>query len=208
MQNQINSYSRASTGQVEGEGRLQTKRVALALFWVGLLVAAAFAGVAGWELTRSLRTLTSGELGATIWRPGGAIFMLWAFSVPLGSVLAGAGAFVAARTKPGFAWLAGIGVLGLVILMTVVWSRVYYAPLFGIGGVIILASFFSIVWLWMKKVVTLDKQERTASEFKLVGYLFWMVRPRNSNPLWDIRRSPATESSFCFWLTWCEWPIG
>ncbi len=65
-------------------------------------------------------------------------------------------------------------VLGLVVLMTVVWSRVYYAPLFGIGGVIILASFFSIVWLWMKKVVTLDKQERTASEFKLVGYLFWM----------------------------------
>jgi hypothetical protein len=174
MQSQTTTYRGTSTGQVKGEGGLKTKRAALVLFWAGLLVAAAFAGVAGWELTRNLRTLTSEELGATIWDFGGPLFMLWAFSVPLGSVLAGIGAFLYARTKPAFAWFAGIGVLGLVIAMTMIWSREYYAPLFGIGGVLILAFFFSIVWLWMKKVAALDSREKTARGFKLVGYLFWM----------------------------------
>ena len=99
---------------------------------------------------------------------------LWAFSVPLGSVLAGTGAFLYARTKPAFARLTGIGVLGIVIVMTMVLSREYYAPLFGIGGVLILVCFFSIVWVWMRKVAALDPQERTSAGFKLVGYLFWI----------------------------------
>jgi len=174
MQSQTTTYRGTSTDQVKGENRMKTKRVALILFWVGLLVTAALAGVAGWELTRNLRTLTSEELAATIWNLDGPLFMLWAFSVPLGSVLAGTGAFVYARTKPAFAWLTGIGVLGIVMVMTMIWSREYYAPLFGIGGVLILVFFFSIVWLWMKKVAALDSRERTAPGFKLIGYLFWM----------------------------------
>jgi len=174
MQNQTATYSGTSTGQVKGEDKVKTKRVALVLFWVGLLVAVAFAGIAGWELTRNLRTLSSDELGATIWAIGGPLFMLWAFSVPLGSVLAGTGAFLYARTKPAFAWLTGIGVLGIVLVMTMIWSREYYAPLFGMGGVLILIFFFSLVWLWMKKVAALDSREKTASAFKLIGYLFWM----------------------------------
>jgi hypothetical protein len=94
--------------------------------------------------------------------------------VPLGSVLAGTGAFLYARTKPAFAWFTGIAVLGIVIAMKVVWSREYYPLLFGIGGVLILGFFFSIVWLWMRKVAALGPQERTAAGFKLVGYLFWI----------------------------------
>jgi hypothetical protein len=173
MQSQTRTYGDTSV-QVKGDERSTQKKVALALFWAGLLVAAAFAGIAGWELTRNLRTLTSEELGATIWGLGGPLFMLWAFSVPLGSVLAGTGAFLYARTKPAFAWLTGIGVLGTVMVMTMIFSREYYAPLFGMGGVLILVLFFSIVWLWMKKVAVLDSREKTAAGFKLIGYLFWM----------------------------------
>jgi hypothetical protein len=148
--------------------------VALILFWAGLLIAAAFAGIAGWELTRNLRTLTSEELRATIWNLDGPLFMLWAFSVPLGSVLAATGAFLYARTKPAFAWLTGIAVLASVVAMTVIWSREYYPALFGIGGALILVFFFAIVWVWMRKVAALDAGEKTAAGFKLVGYLFWM----------------------------------
>jgi hypothetical protein len=173
MQSQTRTYGDTSV-QMKGDERSTQKKVALALFWVGLLVAAAFAGISGWELTRNLRMLTSEEFRATIWGFDGPLFMLWAFSVPLGSVLAGTGAFLYARTKPVFAWFTAIAVLGLVIAMTIVWSREYYAPLFGIGGVLILVFFFSIVWLWMKKVATLDSREKTARGFKLVGYLFWM----------------------------------
>jgi hypothetical protein len=173
MQSQASTHGSTSV-QVTGDERSAQKRVALALFWGGLLIAVAFAGVAGWELTRNLRTLTSEELGATIWDFDGPLFMLWAFSVPLGSVLAGTGALLYARAKPAFVWLTGIAVLGIVIVMTMVWSREYYSQLFGIGGVLILVFFFSIVWFWMKRYAALSSQEKTAGAFKLVGYLFWM----------------------------------
>jgi hypothetical protein len=148
--------------------------VALILFWAGLLIAVALAGVTGWELTRNLRTLTSEELSATIWSLDSPLFMLWAFSVPLGSVLACTGAFLYARTKPAFVWLTGIAVLSIVIVMKVVWSREYYSALFGIGGSLILVFFFAIVWSWMKRVVGFSSQEKIAGAFKLVGYLFWI----------------------------------
>ncbi len=146
----------------------------MSLFWIGLLVAVAFAGIIGRSLIYNLRTLTMEELDATIWAEGGPLYILWALSVPLGSVLAGIGAFLYVRTKPVFSWFTGIGVLGAVIVMVMVWTRVYNSTLFGIGGIIILVSFFSIVWIWMKKYAALDMQEKIAGSFKLIGYLFWI----------------------------------
>jgi hypothetical protein len=122
----------------------------------------------------NLRTLTGEENNATIWAQGGPLFLLWALSVALGSVLAGLGAFLYVETRPAFSWLTPIGVLGAVIVMVMVWSRVYNSRLFGIGGIIILASFFAIVWIWMRKYAALDIQEKTAGSFKLIGYLFWI----------------------------------
>ena len=192
MQSQTRTYGDTSV-QLKGDERSTPKKVALALFWVGLLVAAAFAGVAGWELTRqTFRTLTSEEFRATIWGFDGPLFMLWAFSVPLGSVLAGTGAFLYARTKRGFVWLAGLAVLGIVIVMKMVWSREYYSPLFGIGGVLILAFFFSIVWSWMKRYAALSSQEKTAGGLQ-VGWLS-LLDECDLVPLWGNRHA-APEAS-------------
>lgn len=173
MSNQTSIYSSTSTTQVKRDRSTQ-KKVALALFWAGLLITVALAGIAGWDLTRNLRTLTAEELRATIWDFDSPLFMLWAFSIPLGSVLAGTGALLYARTKPAFVWLTGITVLGVVGVMTMVLSREYYSSLFGIGGVLILGCFFFIVWTWMKKYTALTSQEKTAGAFKLIGYLFWI----------------------------------
>ena len=153
---------------------MKKQKLGLVLFWIGLLFAVAFAGIIGRSLYHNLRTLTMEELDATIWAEGGPLFILWAFAVPLGSILAGIGAFVYVKTKPAFSWLTGIGVLGAVIVMVMVWSRVYNSTLFGIGGIIILISFFSIVWIWMKKHAALDMQGKIAGSFKLIGYLFWI----------------------------------
>ena len=153
---------------------MKRQTLALSLFWVGLLIAIALAGIVGRSLYHNLRTLTMEELNATIWAMDGPLFRLWAFSVPLGSVLAGIGAFVYVKTRPAFSWLTAIGVLGAVIVMVMVWSRVYNSTLFGIGGIIILVSFFAIVWVWMKKYAGLDIQEKIAGSFKLIGYLFWI----------------------------------
>jgi hypothetical protein len=153
---------------------MKRQRIALVLFWIGLLVAVAFAAIGTRSLMHNLRTLTTEENNATIWAEGGPLMILWGFSVALGSVLAGIGAFLYVETRPAFSWLTAIGVLGAVIVMVMVWSRVYNSTLFGIGGIIILASFFAIVWIWMRKYAALDIQEKIAGSFKLIGYLFWI----------------------------------
>ena len=153
---------------------MKKQKLALTLFWFGVLIAVTFAGIIGRSLYYNLRTLTMEELATTIWAEGGPMYVLWALSVTLGSILAGIGAFVYVKTKPVFSWLTGIGVLGAVIAMVMVWGRVYNSTLFGIGGVIILVSFFAIVWIWMKKYSRLDIQEKIAGSIKLLGYIFWI----------------------------------
>jgi hypothetical protein len=153
---------------------MKKQKFGLALFMIGLLIAVAFAGVIGRSLYHNLRTLTSEELSATIWAEGGPLFILWALSVSLGSIVAGVGAFIYVKTKPIFPWLTSIGVFGAVVAMVMVWSRVYDSTLFGIGGIIILVSFFAIVWVWMKKYAGLDIQEKIAGSYKLIGYIFWI----------------------------------
>ena len=150
------------------------QKIGLILFWIGVIFAVAFAGIGTRSLMGNLRTLTIEQNNTTIWADGGLLWILWGFSVTLGSILAGTGAFMYVKTKPVFAWLTGIGVLGVVFAMLMVWGRVYNATLFGIGGTIILASFFAIVWAWMKKYAALDMPEKIAGSFKLIGYIFWI----------------------------------
>lgn len=153
---------------------MKKQTIGLTLFWIGLVLAVAFAGIIGRSLYQNLRTLTSEELSATIWADGGPLFILWALSITLGSIAAGVGAFIYVRTRPVFPWLTGIGVFAAVSAMVMVWSRVYNATLFGIGGIITLISFFAIVWVWMKKYAGVDIQEKIAGSYKLVGYIFWI----------------------------------
>jgi hypothetical protein len=160
-------------GNEEG-GYMKNPKPALSLFWIGFAIAVAFASIGTFSLMHNLRTLTIEELNSTIWAEGSPLFLLWALSVTLGSILAGIGAFVYVKTKPIFSWLTGIGVLAAVCVMVIVWSRVYSSTLFGIGGGIILLAFFAIVWIWIKKYAPLDVEEKIAGSFKLIGYIFWI----------------------------------
>jgi len=153
---------------------MRKQKIGLTLFWIGLLFAVAFAGIIGRSLYHNLRSLTIEELSATIWADGGPMFILWALSITIGSIIAGVGAFVYVKTKSVFPWLTGIGVFAAVVAMVMVWSRVYNSTLFGIGGIIILVSFFAIVWVWMKNYARLDIQMKIAGSYKLVGYIFWI----------------------------------
>jgi hypothetical protein len=153
---------------------MKRQKVGLMMFWTGLLFALTFAGLIGRSLYFQLRTLNIEELAATPWAEGGPLFILWALSVTLGSIMAVIGAFVYVNTKAVFSWLAGLGVLGAVVAMVMVWSRIYDSTLFGIGGIVILVSFFALVWVWMKRYSGLDLQAKVAGSYKLIGYIFWI----------------------------------
>lgn len=153
---------------------MKNQKTGKLLFWVGAIFAIVFAGIVGQSLYQNLRMLTAEELESTVWAVGKPIFMLWAFSVTLGSLLAGIGGFVFVKTKKVFSWITAIGILAAVLVMNLVWSRVYNPVLFGIGGVVILVVFFVIIWVWMKKYSKVDLPEKVAGSFKLIGYLFWI----------------------------------
>jgi hypothetical protein len=153
---------------------MNKKTLALTLFWIGFVLAVAFAAIGTRSLLDNLRTLTIAENNTTIWADGGLLWIFWGFSVTLGAVLASIGAFVYVKTKPAFSWLTPIGVIGVVFAMLMVWSKIYNATLFGIVGSIILLSFFAIVWMWMKKYAGLELPEKIAGSYKLIGYIFWI----------------------------------
>jgi hypothetical protein len=153
---------------------MKKKTLAITLFWIGFVLAVAFAGIGTRFLMPNLRTLTPEQLSQTIWADDGPLFILWGMAVPLGSILAGIGAFIYVKTKAAFPWLTGFGVFGIVFVMIMVWNRVYDATLFGIGGSLTLLSFFSIVWIWLKKYAGRELPEKVAGSFKLVGYIFWI----------------------------------
>jgi hypothetical protein len=153
---------------------MNKQKLASILLWVGTLYAVVFAGIASWNLTHKLRTLSSEELGSSVWSLDGPMFGLWALSVPLGCLLAGIGVLLYVKVRVSFIWLASIGYLIVVILMTFIFGAKYFPPLFGIGGCLILIIFFSIVSLWKKEYAALSIQEKAAGSFKLIGYLFWM----------------------------------
>ncbi len=144
-------------------------------YWAGLLFAFAFASVGTWSLMKVLNTHLFAEVASTAWNLEGALFRIWAFAVPLGSLLAVIGALVYVKANRAFIWLLGVVFPVIVVTTIMVFSTRYYpGGFYGVGGSLILLLFFSLVWLWMKKYAGQDHQERVAGSLKLVGYLFWI----------------------------------
>jgi hypothetical protein len=154
---------------------MSNPRSAFITYWAGLLFAFAFAGVGTWSLMKVLNTHSFGEVAGTAWNMEGVLFRIWAFAVPLGSLLAVIGALVYVKANKALIWAVGIVVPVIVVTTIMVYSTRYYpGGFYGVGGGLILLFFFSLVWLWMKKYAGLDQQERVAGSLKLIGYLFWI----------------------------------
>jgi hypothetical protein len=150
-------------------------RSAHVTYWAGLLLAFAFASVGTWSLMKVLNTHLFAEVAGTAWNMKGALFRIWAFAVPLGSLLAVIGALLYVKSNRGFIWTLGVGFPVIVVPTIMVFSTRYYpGGFYGVGGSLILLLFFSLVWLWMKKYAGRNHQERIAGSLKLVGYLFWI----------------------------------
>jgi hypothetical protein len=78
--------------------------------------------------------------------------------------------------KGSTVWKVGIGLFVVFIIALVTWTLNFYsAPLFGIGGTLILLSFIGILWLWAKERMALKGSSTAAADFRLVGYVFMLM---------------------------------
>jgi hypothetical protein len=154
----------------------QNGKVGLVLFWVGAVYIVVMAGLAGWGepplIARLNETLNLGMLP----------FFLWAFSVPLGAILMGAGALIQAKAKRSYVAVFAIGLI-LVVLIVDIFVRGYfmatdahYPALYGLAGALMLLLFLAIMWFWAGRRRTLTDAEKPAADLQLVGIIFFMIQ--------------------------------
>ena len=72
-------------------------------------------------------------------------------------------------------WRVGLGALFVLALAMVGMQSPYYPRLFGIGGGLILLSFFGILWFWARDRLTLRGKSTAPADFRLAGYVFLLM---------------------------------
>lgn len=133
--------------------------------------------IAGWWVHSTYIDMSPDQISETIWASGSAIFILWSLSVPVGSLLAAIGAILYAQIKGLRMWLFIIGAI-LVSLWLYFWKTLnieLYPPLFGVLGGLIPILFLAILWYWAKNRTMLEGSARTAADFLLISYVFFVA---------------------------------
>ena len=151
-------------------------RVGLAVFWISVIWMILWAVGTVPIRVPLLHSLTLDEFNQTIWAHTGPLGMLFGISVPLGAIVVAVGLLIYAGAKGSTVWKVGIGLFIVLIIALVAMAFNYYsAPLFGIGGSLILLSFIGILWLLAKERMALKGSSTTSLDFKLVGYAFMLM---------------------------------
>ena len=105
----------------------------------------------------------------------GLVGFLWALSVPLGAFIVAIGAALIAQVERRVFWL-----LILLVVLFTAWringttSQIVPA-LFGIGGGLITLFFLGSAWHWARIRPTLSGPDRTGSDLRLAGFVFFVV---------------------------------
>ena len=154
---------------------MKTNRIGLIVFWVSVLYMVGMNGVASWWMVPMFRNLAPDQISETIWLGNSLVRRLWSFATPVGAVLACVGLLIYTRAKGIHIWLFGVGLTLLLPGIGFLPISGYYPPVFGIGGVLVMALFLITLWFWAKRRPLLEGSARTAADFQLAGYVFFLV---------------------------------
>jgi hypothetical protein len=152
------------------------EKIGLVLFWIGIVWTITWEIVNNVKILPLMHSLTLDEFNQTVWAFTGPLMLLRGTSMPLGAIVAGIGILLYSSAKGSTVWKVGIGLFVVFIIALVTWTLNFYsAPLFGIGGTLILLSFIGNLWLLAKERMALKGSSTTALDFKLVGYVFMLM---------------------------------
>lgn len=154
---------------------MNKQKTGLIIFLIGAVYLLVMSGGGGWFIKSSPAQILETANAMDV-----VIYFFWAFSAPLASILTGVGMLLYIRSKRSHIALYAIGVFlaffflgfllhapGLIVP--------HYPPLYGVSGGLILILFLAILWLWGKKQKTLEGPGKTAAEYQLVSYVFFLL---------------------------------
>jgi len=151
------------------------QKIGLILLWVAVIWAFLWGVVASFLVDSAFNNLTMEEVNQTMWATTGPWYLIWAFGVPLGAIIAGIGALLYAGAKGSTVWKFGIGIFLAVPLVMMSGYLGHVRLLFGIGGTLILLFFIGMLCLWTKERINLKDASAIAADLKLVGYVFMLI---------------------------------
>ena len=136
------------------------------LFWLGIIGVILMQALT-WLQSPTQRNHTPEELSGTVYAVDGLLWWIRVFG-GFGLTLAIMGVLLSTGKKGSYFWLLGI-LPGTAMSVGMFWEPSQYVPsLFGIGGAIILLSYFGILWLWTRTYTTYDGIAKTGKQIQLL----------------------------------------
>jgi len=105
----------------------------------------------------------------------GLLGFLWALSVPLGAFIVAIGAALIAQVERRVIWLLILFIVLFTSWRIVGTTRELVPALFGIGGGLITLFFIGSVLNWASIRPTLSGADKTGSDLRMVGFVFFVV---------------------------------
>ena len=151
------------------------QKAGIVIFLFGVLWSIVWGLVVSISTTSAINTMTLEQLNESVWALGGSMMMLWGIGgVPLGTVIAGIGLLLYTNARGLTILIFTLGVLLAIFLAMLSGGLDLYPLVFGTGGVIILLSFFGILWYWAKSRKVLEGRAAKAANLRLVSYVFFL----------------------------------
>jgi hypothetical protein len=149
---------------------MNRQKIGKIMFWLGIIGVIVMQALT-WIQGPMHRLHTAEELNGTTHAIWGALFWIRNLGTN-GLMLSLMGVLLATGKKGSYFWLLGflpMAVSGLGML----WQPSQHIPaLFGIGGTVILLSYFGILWLWSRTYAAYEGAARTGRQIQLLGYSF------------------------------------
>ncbi|MHC4559817.1 MAG: hypothetical protein ACYTFW_14565 [Planctomycetota bacterium] len=153
----------------------KNRRLGLVIFWIGTAYLFLMSWAIMWWMIPKYRFFPLEQTDGTIWAVGGAVFNLSFMAIPLGAPLMAVGLMLYAEQKKSSIWPI-IVVCAFLILSGMFPSKLdYYPVVFGMLGGLQIVLFIAILWYWGKKRRLLEGPAKTAADYQLISYMFFLV---------------------------------
>lgn len=151
---------------------MSRQKIGMMLFWLGVIFTVVWQALT-WGQSPAQRMHTAEELSGTVHAIWGTLFTVRLIGGG-GPTISLVGVLVYASNKGSWSWVLAIPVAAVGWLLY--WQPPQHVPfLFGLGGTLILLSYFGILWAWSRTYQRYVGRARTGRIIQLLGFSMLVI---------------------------------